>query len=282
MFRRLVEILGSLCHRLEDGRARGRRPQQPGRRPPPTAGGAGGKLPATLAFGWDYVAMVRRLAILEEHVDTLLAEREGAEADDRRPPRPADSKGPRIRHQNASSRSLSASIFLPLEICMDQGEAVRGGAVRWPPPTPRPSARSRPRRLLPVAAGPRMRVLSVLSSSNQMYSGMGRAVFELTARLTERVDFEIAIDDRDPRNLDLVLAFGRDHGIPVHVGPALDCASVARHLQRRPARPCSPRRLGPRRGRSAGRTRRPTPPSSATSATGPWPIPRTTNRPGRR
>ena len=43
----------------------------------------------------------------------------------------------------------------------------------------------------PVPAGPRMRVLSVLSSSNQMYSGIGRAVFELTARLRERVDFEI-------------------------------------------------------------------------------------------
>ena len=33
------------------------------------------KLPATMAFGWDYVAMVRRLAVLEEHVDTLLAAR---------------------------------------------------------------------------------------------------------------------------------------------------------------------------------------------------------------
>ncbi len=42
---------------------------------------------------------------------------------------------------------------------------------------------AKPRRLLPTAAGPKMRVLSVLSSSNQMYSGIGRAVFELTARL---------------------------------------------------------------------------------------------------
>ena len=66
-----------------------------------------------------------------------------------------------------------------------------------------------------------MRVLSVLSSSNQMYSGIGRAVFELTARLKERVDFEIAIDDLYPKNLDLVLDFGEKHGIPVHVGPAL-------------------------------------------------------------
>jgi len=77
------------------------------------------------------------------------------------------------------------------------------------------------RRLLPAAAGPKMRVLSVLSSSNQMYSGIGRAVFELTARLKERVAYEIAIDDLYPKNLDLVLDFGEKHGIPVHVGPAL-------------------------------------------------------------
>ena len=76
------------------------------------------------------------------------------------------------------------------------------------------------RRLLPPPIGPRMRVLSVLSSSNQMYSGIGRAVFELASRLRERVDFEFAIDDRYRRNLDLVLAFGAAHGIPVHVGAA--------------------------------------------------------------
>ncbi len=78
---------------------------------------------------------------------------------------------------------------------------------RSPDATPAPAPA---RRLLPVAAGPKMRVLSVLSSSNQMYSGIGRAVFELTARLKERVDFEIAIDDLYPKNLDLVLDFGRE------------------------------------------------------------------------
>ncbi len=88
--------------------------------------------------------------------------------------------------------------------------------ARTTTPIPAPS-----RRLLPVAAGPRMRVLSVLSSSNQMYSGIGRAVFELTSRLKERVDFEFAIDDLHPKNLDLVLEFGEAQGIPVHVGPGL-------------------------------------------------------------
>ena len=65
---------------------------------------------------------------------------------------------------------------------------------------------------------PRMRVLTVLSSSNQMYSGIGRAVFELSDRLQDRVEFEFAIDDLDARNLDLVRDFAEARGIPVHVG----------------------------------------------------------------
>ena len=79
IFLRLVEILGSLCHRLdvdekeiEDLRDRVddlRRRQED----------QASKLPSTLAFGWDYIAMVRRLAILEEHVDALLASRDVAE-----------------------------------------------------------------------------------------------------------------------------------------------------------------------------------------------------------
>lgn len=67
-------------------------------------------------------------------------------------------------------------------------------------------------------AGPKMRVLSVLSSSNQMYSGIGRNVFELASRLANRVAFEFAVDDAEPRNTDLVERFGLEHGFPVHVG----------------------------------------------------------------
>lgn len=65
---------------------------------------------------------------------------------------------------------------------------------------------------------PRMRVLVVLSSSNQMYSGIGRAVFELARRLEDRVAFEFAIDDGVRKNVDLVARFGEDRGMPVHVG----------------------------------------------------------------
>jgi glycosyltransferase involved in cell wall biosynthesis len=68
------------------------------------------------------------------------------------------------------------------------------------------------------AVTPRMRVLTVLSSSNQMYSGIGRAVFELSDRLRDRIAFEFAIDDLDARNLDIVQQFAKPRGIPVHVG----------------------------------------------------------------
>ena len=64
----------------------------------------------------------------------------------------------------------------------------------------------------------RIRVLSVLSSSNQMYSGIGRAVFELAERLQDRVEFEFAIDDLDERNLALVCSFANSRGIPLHIG----------------------------------------------------------------
>jgi D-inositol-3-phosphate glycosyltransferase len=64
----------------------------------------------------------------------------------------------------------------------------------------------------------RMRILSILSSSNQMYSGIGRAVFELSDRLRDRVQFEFAIDDRDERNLNIVKRFAEPRGLTVHVG----------------------------------------------------------------
>jgi hypothetical protein len=66
---RLVEILISLCRRLDatEYEIRDLKSQA-------------SKIPSTIAFGWDYVAMVRRLAVLEEHVDALLTEKKVAEA----------------------------------------------------------------------------------------------------------------------------------------------------------------------------------------------------------
>ena len=64
----------------------------------------------------------------------------------------------------------------------------------------------------------RMRILSVLSSSNQMDLGIGRTVFELSDRLRDRVQFEFAIDDGDERNLNIVKRFAEPRGLTVHVG----------------------------------------------------------------
>ena len=67
---------------------------------------------------------------------------------------------------------------------------------------------------------PRMRVLCVTPSTNQMYSGVGRNIFELATRMmTDRAQFEFAIDDFNRRNLDLMVNFCAEHQAPVHVGP---------------------------------------------------------------
>ncbi len=67
-------------------------------------------------------------------------------------------------------------------------------------------------------ASPRMRVLIAIPSTNQMYSGVGRAIRELCARMANRVAFEFAIDDLNPRNLDLLHGFCHAHQMPIHVG----------------------------------------------------------------
>ncbi|HWE38217.1 MAG TPA: glycosyltransferase family 4 protein [Isosphaeraceae bacterium] len=76
-------------------------------------------------------------------------------------------------------------------------------------------------------AGPeRLRALYVLSSSNQLYSGIGRNLFELSARLEGRVAYEFAIDDGDGRNRKLAEEYCERRGIPLHVGRGMrvrDC-----------------------------------------------------------
>ena len=76
--RRLVEILFSLCGRLDISDLEIRDLQKQLEDLQRRHDDVATKLPATVAFGWDYVAMVRRLAVLEEHVDTLLNAREEA------------------------------------------------------------------------------------------------------------------------------------------------------------------------------------------------------------
>ena len=91
---RLVEILTSLCERLDRAEREIHDLQQQlddlRRRHEDQAV----KIPATVAFGWDYVAMVRRLAALEGHVDALMT----AQAD----PRPTlDPAAPEISRARA-------------------------------------------------------------------------------------------------------------------------------------------------------------------------------------
>lgn len=64
-----------------------------------------------------------------------------------------------------------------------------------------------------------MRVLHVVSSANQLYSGIGRNLFHLAARLGDRIDFEFAIDDYFEQNVGLLLDFCDRHGFPLHMGP---------------------------------------------------------------
>ena len=76
MSERLVEILASLCHRLDiaEHEIRDLKGQVDDLRRRHDDQAA--RAPAMMAFGWDYVAMGRRLAVLEEHVDALLKARD--------------------------------------------------------------------------------------------------------------------------------------------------------------------------------------------------------------
>src|SRR6056297_622817 len=65
----------------------------------------------------------------------------------------------------------------------------------------------------------RMRVLVAIPSTNQMYSGIGRAIVELSRRLRDRVDFTFALDDRDPRSLRRVWDLAAPMGARMLVGP---------------------------------------------------------------
>jgi glycosyltransferase involved in cell wall biosynthesis len=78
------------------------------------------------------------------------------------------------------------------------------------------SARPRDRHV----TSPKMRVLHVLSSANQLYSGIGRNVFELAIRMGDRIAFEFAIDDLVQQNVGRLRTFCDRHGYPLHTGKA--------------------------------------------------------------
>ena len=78
MCQRLVEILSSVVERLDRDEHEIRVLRQELVELRQRHDDHATKLPAALAFGWDYVAMVRRLAALEEHVETLMTAHERA------------------------------------------------------------------------------------------------------------------------------------------------------------------------------------------------------------
>lgn len=80
MCQRLVEILSSLVERLDRDEREIRELRAELNELRSRQDDHAAKLPAALAFGWDYVAMVRRMAVLEDHVEALLAERDGRHA----------------------------------------------------------------------------------------------------------------------------------------------------------------------------------------------------------
>ena len=62
------------------------------------------------------------------------------------------------------------------------------------------------------------RVLFALTSSCQMYSGIGRTIFETVKQLRGRVEYEFAMDDGEERNVRLLSEFCKEHGLPLHIG----------------------------------------------------------------
>jgi FkbM family methyltransferase len=64
----------------------------------------------------------------------------------------------------------------------------------------------------------RPRLLLVLSSANQMYSGTGRVIMETYRRLRGEFDVEFAIDDTHTQNVEVTEAFCAEHTIALHLG----------------------------------------------------------------
>ena len=63
-----------------------------------------------------------------------------------------------------------------------------------------------------------IRILFAISSSSQMYSGIGRAIIETVQRVRGQFDYEFAMDDGVPRNFDVLREFCEVHGLPLHRG----------------------------------------------------------------
>jgi hypothetical protein len=89
IFQRQVELFQSLCDRIDvadcnDQSLRSELANLANRHDD-----LADQMQSTIAFGWDYVALTRRLAILEDRVEALMARNEGQDAALGRPSVPA-------------------------------------------------------------------------------------------------------------------------------------------------------------------------------------------------
>ncbi len=135
-----------------------------------------------IAMGWDLQAMLQRIGALEVQVKA------------------------QTQASPSSGSSSSGTSSIPLATWVAHSGHERG---------------LRPHKPLWMAGLPkmrRMRVLALISSSNQIYSGIGRNIRELGKRLGAHVEFEFATDDAYPKNRDLLVKFAQEMGSKVHVG----------------------------------------------------------------
>ena len=101
------------------------------------------------------------------------------------------------------------------------------------------AANGAPRTRGPIT-GASPRLLFVLSSENQLYSGTGRMIFESLRRMRDDFDITLSIDDLGARNLRLCREFADQHRLPlvVHRGrrvgwaPDVECVGLAQTLER--------------------------------------------------
>lgn len=103
--------------------------------------------------------------------------------------------------------------FIPYELIIETGQVESNDRAQARSREPSSSARP-----LAHVAGDRPRIVLVLSSSNQLYSGTGRVIFETLGRLTGKCEIELAIDDCHQRNTAIAREFSLRHGLPIHVG----------------------------------------------------------------
>lgn len=80
IFLRQVELFQSLCHRLDAAERRDAEHREGLDHLTRRQDHLADQMQQTIAFGWDYVALVRRVAVLEDRLEALSAREQGSHA----------------------------------------------------------------------------------------------------------------------------------------------------------------------------------------------------------